>query len=105
MIADAANVGTAQIDAGMKRWLALFMHVVPGTRTELDCGALSYCSPGGTGHEYASPSDGIAPLCSLSTPGCDYNEGPAFPSCCAAACGCSWWTAPAAAPTRCPPTR
>lgn len=85
--ADAANIGTAQIDAGMKRWLSLFIPVVAGTQTELDCGALTYCSPGGTGHEYASPSDGVTPLCSPQTPGCDYNEGPAFPACCAASDG------------------
>lgn len=82
-----ANIGGAQIDAGMRRWLSLLVQVVPGDRTELDCGALVYCSPGGSGHEYASPTTGVTPLCSPSTPGCNYNEGPAFPSCCAAADG------------------
>jgi hypothetical protein len=85
--ANAGNIGATQIDAGMERWLSLNMQVIPGTQTELDCGALTYCSPGGSGHEYASPGSGVTPLCSPSAPGCNYNEGPAFPACCAAGDG------------------
>lgn len=78
--ADAVNIGAAQIDAGMVRWLSVFMQVLPGDTTQLDCGALSYCASGGTGHLYASPGTGVQPLCSPSSPGCNYNEGPAFPA-------------------------
>ncbi|MGZ4230438.1 MAG: hypothetical protein ACXVVQ_03325 [Solirubrobacteraceae bacterium] len=67
--ADAANIGAVQIDAGMVRWLSLFMQVLPGDKTQLDCGALTYCEPGGTGHLYASPGTRVQPLCSPQTPG------------------------------------
>ncbi|MGZ4248251.1 MAG: hypothetical protein ACXVUE_08090 [Solirubrobacteraceae bacterium] len=67
--ADAANIGAVQIEAGMVRWLSLFMQVLPGDKTQLDCGALTYCEPGWTGHLYASPGTRVQPLCSPQTPG------------------------------------
>ena len=49
--------------------------LAPGDLTELDCGALLYCSAGGTGHEYSAPSNGVQPSGNPD----HYNEGPAFP--------------------------
>jgi hypothetical protein len=73
--ADASTVTTAEIDAAMVQWGSLYMQVMPGESNLFDCGGLTFCSPGGTGHEYAAPGNGVTPI---SYP----NEGPAFPACC-----------------------
>jgi hypothetical protein len=54
----------------------LQFEVVPGGTAYLDCGGLSYCTAGGTGHEFSAPNSGVAPI------GSNVFIGPAFPSCC-----------------------
>jgi hypothetical protein len=73
--ADASGVTTPEIDAAMAQWGSLYMQVLPGDSNLLDCTGLTFCSPGGTGHEYAYPGGPTA----ISS---NFNEGPAFPACC-----------------------
>ena len=74
--ADASTISTAEIDATMVSWSSLYMQVVPGDVTQLDCGGLTFCAPGGTGHLLSFGGSGIQPISS------NYLEGPAFPACC-----------------------
>lgn len=76
--ADASTVTTAEIDGAMAKWGSLFMQVLPGDSNLLDCTGLTFCSLGGTGHEYVTPQNGVTPINFSSDP----NEGPAFPACC-----------------------
>lgn len=65
--ANAAAVSQADIDAAVKKNLAVIMLQIPDGAT-LDCGGLSYCSSGGTGAANAEPWRD--------------NPGQPFPSCC-----------------------
>jgi hypothetical protein len=66
--ANAASLTDQQIDAAFSSFGSLNVVVLPGDSNELDCGALTYCSRGGTGRipAYQLPR----------------SEWPRFPECC-----------------------
>jgi hypothetical protein len=74
--ADASTISTAEIDATMVSWGSLYIQVEPGDANQLDCGGLTFCAPGGTGHLLVTGDNGLPPISS------NYLEGPAFPACC-----------------------
>lgn len=76
--ADAASIATAEIDSTMQNFAGLYMGVVPGAATYLDCSGALWCTTGGTGHLFSAGSTGIMP----AFPGGVNSWGPAFPSCC-----------------------
>ena len=78
--ADAASITTAEIDSNMENLAGLYMGVVPGAATYLDCSGAVWCTTGGTGHLFAAGSTGIMP----ASPGEANNWGPPFPACCSA---------------------
>jgi hypothetical protein len=55
--ADAAAVTQADIDAAVERFLEVVFIGVPANTT-LDCGGLTWCSPGGTGYANGDPRIG-----------------------------------------------
>jgi hypothetical protein len=86
--ADAANVSPDDIANVMENQMGLYMNVVPGTATYLDCNGLSWCALGGSGHLYAAGSTGITPSCTVmnncGTAAVTQLWGPKFPECCSA---------------------
>jgi hypothetical protein len=79
--ANAAAVAVQDIDASLKANSHLFMDIsdFAGASVELDCTGLSYCSPGGTGEVWCSPT-AQCPTPPQSFPDCCDPDGDGFGS-------------------------